>query len=128
MIRVAPTLLLMSVLVSLATVASDTFATLAPDAFASRVDNFVLLDHQGDAHELYYHRATEAVVLMVQGNNCPSTGKSVASYKGLRDHFEPLGVKFFMLNSNMADQRPDIAQEALKYGIDMPILPPPSRV
>ena len=91
-------------------------------AIASRVDNFVLLDHQGDAHELYYHREASAVVFMVHGNDCPSTGDSVADYKALRDQFEPLGAKFFMLNSSIEDQRASIAEQAQRYAIDMPVL------
>ena len=29
---------------------------LSGAALAERVENFVLLDHRGDAHELYYHK------------------------------------------------------------------------
>lgn len=87
-----------------------------------RVENFVLLDHIGNAHELYYHRSAKAVVIMAQANNCAAVQDALHDYKMLRDKFEPLGVKFFMLNSTLADQRPSIAAEAQRYGIDIPIL------
>jgi len=34
------------------------------------VDNFVLLDHEGKARELYYHRDAAAIVFMIQVNGC----------------------------------------------------------
>ena len=37
-------------------------------ALAERVGNFMLLDHRGKAHELYYHTDASAVVVMIQGN------------------------------------------------------------
>jgi len=87
-----------------------------------RVDNFVLLDHLGDAHELYYHRDASAIVFMVQGNSCPIVRNALTDFKALRGEFESQGVKFFMLNANLQDQRASIAAEAAKYGIDVPIL------
>ena len=95
---------------------------LAGQSHAIRVENFVLLDQLGDAHELYYHKQAEAVVFMIQGNSCATVHDALADYKALRDEFEPLGVKFFMLNSNLQDQRASIAAEAKAHAIDMPIL------
>ena len=43
-------------------------ALSAASSFAMRVDNFVLLDHKGDAHDLYYYNNSPAIVIMVQGN------------------------------------------------------------
>ena len=94
----------------------------ACQSHALRVENFVLLDQLGDAHELYYHKQAEAVVIMVQGNSCGVVHDALADYKALRDEFEPLGVKFFMLNSSLQDHRASIATEATTYGIDVPIL------
>ncbi|MED5347082.1 MAG: redoxin domain-containing protein, partial [Pseudomonadota bacterium] len=89
---------------------------------AMRVDNFVLLDHKGDAHDLYYHKNASAIVIMVQGNGCPIVRNALTDYKALRDQFANAGTQFFMLNSNLQDRRETIAAEAEKYGIDMPIL------
>ncbi|MEE6247688.1 MAG: redoxin domain-containing protein [Pseudomonadota bacterium] len=89
---------------------------------AMRVDNFVLLDHKGDAHDLYYHKNASAIVIMVQGNGCPIVRNALTDYKALRDQFADAGTQFFMLNSNLQDRRETIAAEAEKYGIDMPVL------
>lgn len=91
-------------------------------AHAMRVDNFVLLDHKGDAHDLYYHKNASAIVIMVQGNGCPIVRNALTDYKALRDQFAANSTQFFMLNSNLQDRRETIAAEAEKYGIDMPIL------
>lgn len=81
---------------------------------AQRVDNFVLLDQNGEAQNLYYHQDAKAVVIMVQGNGCPIVRNAINDYKQVRDEFEASGVKFFMLNSNLQDSRSAIAAEAKK--------------
>jgi hypothetical protein len=91
-------------------------------AHAARVDNFVLLDHRGDAHELYYHQAASAVVVLAQGNGCPAVKNALADFKALRRDYESEGVKFFMLNSNLTDDRASIHAEAEQFDIEIPIL------
>ena len=95
---------------------------LAVFAHAERIDNFVLLDQHGDAHNLYYHKDKSAIVVMIQGNGCPIVRNALTDYKALRDQYADQGVHFLMLNSNLQDQRSTIFAEAEKYGIDMPIL------
>ena len=95
---------------------------LAVSAHAERIDNFVLLDQHGDAHNLYYHKDKSAIVVMIQGNGCPIVRNALTDYKALRDQYADQGVHFLMLNSNLQDQRSTIFAEAEKYGIDMPIL------
>ena len=89
---------------------------------AERIENFVLLDQHGDAHNLYYHRDKSAVVIMIQGNGCPIVRNALTDYKALRDTYTDQGVHFMMLNANLQDQRSTILAEAEKFGIDMPIL------
>ena len=91
-------------------------------AQAERIENFVLLDQHGDAHNLYYHRDKSAVVIMIQGNGCPIVRNALTDYKALRDTYANRGVHFMMLNANLQDQRSTILAEAEKFGIDMPIL------
>ena len=95
---------------------------LAVSAHAERIDNFVLLDQHGDAHNLYYHKDKSAIVVMIQGNGCAIVRNALTDYKALRDQYADQGVHFLMLNSNLQDQRSTILAEAEKYGIDMPIL------
>jgi hypothetical protein len=40
------------------------------DAPVEKVDNFVLLDHNGSAYELYYHGDTPAIVITAHSNRC----------------------------------------------------------
>ncbi|MEM7100883.1 MAG: redoxin domain-containing protein [Pseudomonadota bacterium] len=87
-----------------------------------RVENFRLFDHQGGSHELYYHDDAKAIAFLVQGNGCPIVRNAAPRFAELRDEFAAQGVHFFMLNSNLQDNRATIAKEAKKFGYDMPIL------
>ena len=60
------------------------------------VENFVLLDQEGTAHELYYNSDATAIVLMVQGNGCPIVRNAWSDFKAVRDEFESQGVHFLM--------------------------------
>ena len=91
-------------------------------AQATRVDNFVLLDHRGEARELYYQSDARAVVLIAQANGCKAVHSRLADYQALRDEYEPRGVRVFMINSSADDNRSEIVAEAEALGIDMPIL------
>jgi hypothetical protein len=89
---------------------------------AQRVDNFRLLDHQGRSHELYYHGDAGAVVIMIQGNGCPIVRNAIGDFQALQRAYADKGVRFFMLNANLQDDRASIAQESTEFGIDIPIL------
>ena len=87
-----------------------------------KVDNFRLLDHHGDAHELYYYSDASAVVLMVHGNGCPIVRNAMPAFREIRDRYADNGVKFLMINSNLQDTRETIVTEAQEFGYDMPVL------
>ncbi len=97
-------------------------AEALPTANVDYVENFVLLDQEGTAHELYYNSDASAVVLMIQGNGCPIVRNAWSDLKAVRREFESQGVKFLMLNANPQDDRKDLAGEAEKFGYDVPIL------
>jgi len=88
----------------------------------ARVDNFVLRDHRGESHELYYHRDKQAVVIMVQGNGCPIARAAWPTYREIREEYAGRGIHFLMLNSNIQDDRESISAEAREFGFDIPIL------
>jgi hypothetical protein len=94
-------------------------ATLPAQA---RVDNFTLLDQQGQSHELYYLTDKKAVVIMVQGNGCPITRQAWQALREVRAAYAARGIAFLMLNSNLQDDREAIAAEAREFGYDLPIL------
>ena len=60
-------------------------ALVAGQAQAARMDNFVLLDHQGAAHERFYYRDALAVDIMMRGNGCPIERKALNDCKALRE-------------------------------------------
>jgi peroxiredoxin/mono/diheme cytochrome c family protein len=101
-------------------------ACVATSAWAvevgERVENFRLLAHTGDSHELYYYSNLDAVVFLVQGNGCPIVRNAAPRFAELRDEFADQNVKFFMLNSNLQDNRASITKEAKEFGYDIPIL------
>ena len=65
------------------------------------VDNFRLTDQQGASHELYYLSDMKAVVLLAQGTGCEASQQASLALAGLRAKYEPQGIKFLHINSNL---------------------------
>ena len=91
---------------------------LAPN---DRVDNFMLLDHQGRAHELYYYSDQQAVVLMTQSSSCKVEQASLTKLAALKAAYAVEDIQFFLLNSSN-DSRAAIRAQADELGIDIPVL------
>src|SRR4051812_26945708 len=87
-----------------------------------RVDNFMLVDQDLAAHELYRLSDKPAIVLITQMNGCPISRSQAPAYKELQQQFAAKGVEFMMLNSATQDTRETIQKEAKDAGYDMPIL------
>jgi peroxiredoxin len=87
------------------------------EASTAEVLNFALLDSSGKLHELRRLEA-KAVVLFFTANGCPVARLSAPKLTELNKKFGDLGVTFFLLNANSADDRQSIAKEAaeLKLG------------
>ena len=106
--------------------ASDTAHEIAAEALPTKqvdfVENFVLLDQDGTAHDLYYQSDASAIVIMIQGNGCPIVRNAWSDYKAVRDAFAGQNVRFMMLNANPQDDRTDLQAERAKFGYDVPIL------
>ena len=102
------------------------FALSAPPLLAlnpgDRVDNFQLLDQNGESHELYYLSDMKAVVIMVHGNGCPIVRNALPTLNKIRDAYQEKGVAFLLLNANLQDDRESIRQEATEFSTDFPIL------
>ena len=81
-----------------------------------KVENFRLLDHKGGSHELFYYDDQKALVFLVQGNGCPFARNAAPRFQELRDIYSDKEVEFFMLNSNLQDDRLSIREEAKEYG------------
>ena len=97
-----------------------TCTLVATEVAALKVDNFVLLDHVGDAHQLYYHANAKAVVILAQGNECPQVDAALSSLSTLTRSAED--VKFFMLNANLSEDRASIKRHAEQQGSNIPVL------
>ena len=69
----------------------------------STVPNFGLHDQNGAFHTLYYYSDADAVVLYVQGNECPIVRNAITDLKAVRREFKDKGVEFLMVNSNVQD-------------------------
>ncbi len=95
---------------------------LTAEAALPRVDDFVLLDQNGKAHQMHYHQDAPAVVLIVHGNGCQIIRSNLEDYRALRDEYAAQGVEMLMINSNLQDTRESIASEAGQWGVDFPIL------
>ncbi|MDG1292775.1 MAG: redoxin family protein, partial [Pseudomonadales bacterium] len=86
------------------------------------INNFTLLDHTGKSHELFYYDDAKAIVIMIQGNGCPIVRNSLNDYEVLSKKYSSKNIRFFMLNSNLQDDRESIAAEAATWGVSLPIL------
>ena len=88
----------------------------------AKVDNFMLLDHLGQAQELHYYSDADAVVLMVQGNGCPVVRNALPDLADVRERHAGNNVVFLMINSNLQDDRESVRAEAAEWNIDLPIM------
>ena len=104
------------------TAAHKAVAAEAASAQPTRVGNFMLVDQNLEAHELYRMADKPAIVLITQMNGCPISRSQAPAYKELEQQFAGKGVEFMMLNSATQDTREAIQQEAKNAGYDMPIL------
>ena len=88
----------------------------------AKIANFKLKDQTGKTHELYKMTDAKVIVLTMHTKGCPIGQQLMPDFNQLHAKYEPLGVKFLMLNSNTYDTPAMIAQEATDFGVKIPIL------
>ncbi len=93
-----------------------------------KVENFRLLDQKGGSHELFYYDDQKALIFLVQGNGCPIVRHAAARFQELKDIYKDQEVEFFMINSNLQDNRLTIREEAKEYNYDLRILVDDSQI
>jgi hypothetical protein len=98
--------------------ATETAAVATP----ATVDNFMLVDQNLQAHELYRLADAKAIVIVSTANGCPIARAMTPALKALRDKYAAQGVEFMLLDSALQDSREAIQAEAKEYGQDIPIL------
>ncbi len=126
---------LMALLASAAVIGGCTSDATAPSAMArsvpasataaanpTTVGNFMLVDANMEAHELYRLADAKAVVIVTQANGDAVMRGLAPELKALKAAYAAKGVEFVMLNSNLKDSREAIQAEAAKAGYDTPIL------
>ena len=91
-------------------------------ATPARIDNFLLVDADLKAHELYRMSDTKAVVLVTQVNGDAVVRGEAATLQALKAAYAAKGVRFLMLNSSLKDTREAIQAEGKTAGYDTPIL------
>jgi mono/diheme cytochrome c family protein len=97
-------------------------ATNASATAPARVDNFMLVDANLEAHELYRLADAPAIVLITQTNGDKAIQAAAPQLKALASTYGAKGVEFRMLNSSLKDTREAIQAEATKAGFEMPVL------
>ncbi|MBT8256322.1 MAG: redoxin domain-containing protein [Bacteroidia bacterium] len=88
----------------------------------SRTNDYALYDQNGDFHRLSRYNDHNAIVLWVQGNGCPIVRNALNDFHEIVQEFGPKGFQFFMLNSNLQDNREKIRAEAEAYNFQVPVL------
>jgi hypothetical protein len=115
-----------------ALLASCAANTSAPSAMASagnvsatapmRVSNFLLVDQNLEAHELYRLADAPAVVIVTQQNGDAVTQKLAPQLNKLAADYGAKGVEFMMMNSSLKDGMEAIQAEATKAGYKIPVM------
>jgi len=97
-------------------------APLSAGRARGKVDNFLLLDHEGKTRELYRQTSARAVVLIFTTVGCPIIEKSTPAIKALRDEFASRGIVFWLVDSNTDDDAKTVTEETRSFAIDLPVL------
>jgi len=88
----------------------------------ANVDNFMLVDANLEAHELYRLADAPAILIVTQANGDAATRALAPALKMLTASYGAKGVEVLMLNSSLKDSREAIQAEARTVGYTAPIL------
>jgi hypothetical protein len=97
-------------------------ATNASATTPAQVDNFMLVDANLQAHELYRMADAPAIVIVIQANGDAATRAQASTLNEIAAAYAPKGVELMMMNSSLKDGREAILAEAQKAGYRLPIL------
>ncbi|QNJ99207.1 redoxin domain-containing protein [Constantimarinum furrinae] len=88
----------------------------------SRENDYALFDEQGAFHRLSSYNDNTGIVLWIQGNGCPIVRNLLLDFHTIEAEYSEKGFKFFMLNSNIQDNRASIKKEASEFNFKVPVL------
>lgn len=100
-------------------------AALSSPQFASateRVENFALLDHLGNYHQLGKYGDSKAVVIISVAAACQENIDKLPRYRLLRTTWERQGVSFLAINSSVEDDPEDVRLMDSLHHFDLPIM------
>ncbi len=106
-------------------------AVWQPDYAPAGATNFRLIDHQGKSRELFYYITStnaKAFVLIFTANGCAGVQQYIPTLNAQRNYFASRGVIYWMVDSNLQDNRSNIVVEANSWNISVPILHDPAQV
>ncbi|HEY8618375.1 redoxin domain-containing protein [Phenylobacterium sp.] len=103
---------------ALAANALDNAASVA-EAAPARVDNFMLVDQNLEAHELYRLADAKAVVIVSHAAGDPEIRRLAPQLAALRDRYAAQGVELLLLNSNLKDTREALVAQDLRLPVLM---------
>ncbi len=86
------------------------------------LDNFVLIDQNGTAQELYYQSDAKALVIIASDSSCGSTAADLERVKSLQKRFGADGARFMLLNSDPKTTRKSLRDYSVSQSADLPIL------
>src|ERR1700685_2302848 len=97
-------------------------ADIANASIGRHVENFELTDHNRMAQQLYYYRYAPAIVVMSRIEGSAWADQAAAALQKLSEGYTAKGVVFFMLDSRLGDSRDQVAAEAARTGVTIPVL------
>jgi hypothetical protein len=87
-----------------------------------RVENFALLDHKGDFHELRKYGDSKAVVFLATSPGCEKVVNQLPKYKLLQTTWERQGISFVALDASPKSKRAQVSQLDKLHHLNVPIL------
>ena len=86
------------------------------------VEDFALLDHRGEFHQLSRHSDAAFVVLYVFSNGCPIVRQNVTDLEKLAAEYAPKGVRMCALDPATQDDRAAVVEETKSLAMTLPVL------
>ncbi|MFO1496958.1 MAG: hypothetical protein U1G07_00935 [Verrucomicrobiota bacterium] len=86
------------------------------------VDDFLLLDQEGKARELFYPRNLKAIVVAAAGDSVSGLDPVLAALQALSVQYGPSGVQFWVLLSDATATRESVAERVQASGANVRVL------
>jgi hypothetical protein len=94
----------------------------ADDPTLEPVDDFLLLDQEGKARELFYPSNLKALVVVAAGESASELDLVLAALKPLTLRYAPSDVQFWILLNDPAADRTNVAARVAASGLNVPVL------